>query len=254
MRILFLICLFCLSGLLYSQDKSTEATSPKNISTVILKNRKTFRGHIVENNDKIVRLKTDTGLYIQIDTDNISKIVTDTMEIKYVKIANFNNHISSIRVFSQFGENYYGANSMGYGIHLAHDMRILRGLYAGLGAGVDKYIPKEINGHFSYPIYLEALWHAGNEKRGYFVKLNGGYGFPGAYPENDLYSWKTIDKLQGGWMYQIGTGFRMSEQINIEIGYKQQNAQYTWSSESARSSGVDNIVYRRWIFGLHFNL
>lgn len=253
MKILFIICLFNFALIGFSQSNTTQNNSTLN-STVILKNNRTITGLLVENTDKFVRLKTDKGLYIQIDTDNIVKIVTDSIEVKYIKIANFNNSFTSIRPMTQFGDNYYGANSVGYGLHVAHDIRIINGLYAGLGIGIDKYIPKETNGHYMYPVYLDALYHFGNEKSGYFVKLNGGYGFSGGKKDKDSNNWKSNVDVDGGLMYQISTGFRMNEWINLEIGYKQQHERMKWETNFARSSGTDNIVYRRWIFGLHFNI
>ena len=143
-----------------------------------------------------------------------------------------------------YGKSLIEDASVAPGLHSVTVKQMSRKVGVGFGVGIDGYLAER--GETVYPVYGVYRMYPFDKHREYYLGAGLGYGF--AFKNNA----KNILKARGGIYAEPSIGFRSSSKdgtsLNIEIGYRLQDAYFEEQSEFTENDlQIRDVNYRRLV-------
>ncbi len=241
---LLLLFLFAASTVGFAQEKETCR------DVVYMKDGSVFRGKISEyQQDGELIMVSWSGGALRLASKNVKKIEQKCRDEKHLFVP------TTERPYNFKETGWYHATRIatlggwsGLGMSLQHSsgIQLNRMLGAGIGIGIENLTPWE-DDVSTYPLFAEVRGYLAPKNITPFYALGLGWAFVGK--EKDFDEWITED-WQGGLMAQAQIGYRIGNQFLLFTGLRLQRKTRNWTSWGGNTQGVDQILQKRFEFGL----
>ncbi|MEN0006469.1 MAG: hypothetical protein AAF798_20115 [Bacteroidota bacterium] len=258
------LLLFCIS--LFVSVAHAQTIDPVQIvDRVYLKNGSVFQGKLLDfEYGKTVRLELSNGEVLEFLDEEITKVVQEIETgnvalpfneeaiqesiddkkgiLKKEKVYAFKEKgIYNVTYFANLNGRNEGGIQVGFGAHHVLGYQFNRLVGVGVGFGVDTYSFGD--GETVYPLSIEYRSYLAKKRLSPYVSVSAGYGFAFASEEDG------IDEAQGGWMIHPAIGYRLGASkganVVIDLGYRFQDATFTFVNEFNDSREVREQLYKR---------
>lgn len=187
-----------------------------------------------------IDLKTEFNSNLIIPAENITKVIQKkTLESSYL-YPEKGYYASAKGQFITGNEGQRARHVNGVGFSISGGKKWHRLLNLGVGIGYDRYIWK--SGENLVPIFLEYTAFLNKRTTSLYVNVQSGYSLAFA-------DWDYLQAdAKGGFMVYPAAGLRMGSgqtKVLLDVGYKFQNAQFTYRDAWSPTTKEQTLTYRR---------
>jgi hypothetical protein len=227
-----------------------EAPAPPCHDVLHLRDGSQLRGQIQATKDdgKTLVFRTWSGVELDIPRVEVTRILQRCND-RSLKTYHFKETgwFHNTRLGLLIGQSYYGDSRIGLQLQHSSGWMFSRVAGIGLGSGIDIF-DAQGNEPAMYPVFAEVRGYLQPRRITPFYALAGGWAFSG---KNSTSDWGWNESWKGGWMAQATVGYRIGNNVTIQVGIRLQHRQREWSSNGwGTDSGTDQILHKRVMAGV----